>query len=147
MDEGIKHCIFCDIIAGKADAYRIYENEHSLCILDIHPFARGHCLVIPKRHVPWWYELTEKETESVYKLARMVSNKIMQTYQPDFVCLFVRGTRIPHAHIHLVPTYSGDPLDSFFNAVEKFQEATSDLSKLTDREALGEVARNLVITR
>ena len=50
-------CIFCDIIEDKAPCSKIYEDELSLAILDINPFSRGHCLVIPKRHVPWWHEL------------------------------------------------------------------------------------------
>jgi histidine triad (HIT) family protein len=45
-------CVLCDIVAGNAPAYKIYEDELSLCILDIHPYTKGHCLVISKRHVP-----------------------------------------------------------------------------------------------
>jgi len=33
-----KSCVFCDIVAGKAEAYKISEDELSICILDIHPF-------------------------------------------------------------------------------------------------------------
>jgi histidine triad (HIT) family protein len=59
MVEGTgKCCIFCDIIEGKTSSYRIYEDGLSLAILDINPLARGHCLVIPKRHVTWWHELS-----------------------------------------------------------------------------------------
>ena len=39
-------CIFCGIVAGKAEAYRIYEDDLSMGILDINPFTRGHCLVL-----------------------------------------------------------------------------------------------------
>ena len=92
-------CIFCDIIAGKAPAYRIYEDEFSLGILDINPFTQGHCLVIPKRHVPWWHDLTEKETKSFFSVARVISQKIMKAFRPDFVCMYARGRRIPHTHI------------------------------------------------
>ena len=34
MSEDTKGCVFCDIVARKADAYRIYEDPHSLCILE-----------------------------------------------------------------------------------------------------------------
>lgn len=114
-------CVFCDIIAGRAAAYKIHEDERSLCILDINPYTKGHCLVIPKRHVAWWHDLTAQETESLFNVARTVSNKIMEVYRPDFVSLYARGRRIPHTHIFLIPTYSNDMLDKFFNALEKFQ--------------------------
>ncbi|MHC1630730.1 MAG: HIT family protein [Methanotrichaceae archaeon] len=136
-------CIFCDIVEGKAEAYRIYEDNLSLGILDINPFARGHCLIIPKRHVPWWHDLTEAETNSLFSVARVVSQKIMKAFSPDFVCMYARGRRIPHTHIFLVPTYSGDVLDKFFNALETFQESTWDLAQLRDDQNMEETAERL----
>ena len=43
-------CVFCEIVAGRAPAIRIHEDDDYLAILDIRPFTRGHTLVIPKRH-------------------------------------------------------------------------------------------------
>ena len=51
------NCIFCDIVQGRAKAHLIHEDELSLGLLDINPLAEGHCLIIPKRHVPWWHDL------------------------------------------------------------------------------------------
>ena len=136
-------CIFCKIVTGQADAYRIYEDKLSLAILDINPFSRGHCLVIPRRHVPWWHDLTEKEVESLFRVARTVADKIMKAYSPDFVAMYARGRRIPHTHIFLVPTYKGDPLDRFFNALEGFQEAPPALMMLRDKSSMQETAERL----
>jgi histidine triad (HIT) family protein len=137
------NCVFCNILAGKAEAYCIYEDDLSLAILDINPWAEGHCLVIPKRHVPWWHDLTEAETESLFSVAKKVAGKIMAAYRPDFVCMYARGRRIPHTHIFLVPTRKGDPLDRFFNALEGFQEAPPDLARMRERKALEETAELL----
>lgn len=136
-------CVFCDIIAGKANAYKIYEDELSMCILDIHPYTKGHCLVIPKRHVPWWHELTDEENASLFKVAKIVSTKMMEKFKPDFIFLWARGTRIPHTHIFLIPTYNGDGLDMFFKALENFQEAPQMLAKLKDATEMEEAARLL----
>jgi histidine triad (HIT) family protein len=136
-------CIFCDIAAGTAAAHLVDENDLSIAILDIHPYSRGHCLVIPRRHVPWWHELDEPETASLFSLANRVSNKMMKVYQPDFVCLYARGRRIPHTHIFLIPTFSGDVLDRFFNAMEKFQESPQELASLKSAEAMADAAKRL----
>lgn len=136
VESSEESCVFCDIVAGKAEAYRIYEDDLSLCILDTNPYAKGHCLVISKRHVPWWHELTEKETESLFKVSRIVANKIMKAFDPDFVFLYARGRRIPHTHIFLVPTFSGDILDRFFNALERFQESPQELAQLKEKESM-----------
>lgn len=136
-------CTFCRIVAGRAEAYKVYEDELSLAILDINPFSRGHCLVIPRRHVPWWHDLTEKEVESLFVVARTVADKIMKTYSPDFVAMYARGRRIPHTHIFLVPTYKGDPLDRFFNSLEGFQEAPPALMMLREKSSMRETAERL----
>jgi histidine triad (HIT) family protein len=141
--EGKTGCVFCDIVAGKAEAYKIYEDELSICILDIHPYTKGHCLVIAKRHVHWWHELTDEENASLFRVAKVVANRMMDKFHPDFVFLWARGTRIPHTHLFLVPTYSGDVLDQFFNALENFQESPQELARLKEPQAMAEAAKIL----
>ena len=138
-----QRCVFCEIVAGNAPAHRIYEDELSLGILDINPFAEGHSLVIPKRHVPWWHDLTEEETESLFRAARIIAKKLMEAFSPEFVCLYARGRRIPHTHIFLIPTKSGDFLDRIFNNLEKVQESAVELAKLRDPVALAAAALKL----
>ena len=41
-------CIFCQIIEGKAEASRVYEDKICLAFMDIQPVNPGHVLVIPK---------------------------------------------------------------------------------------------------
>lgn len=142
-EDTTKICIFCDIIEGKAPCNKIYEDELSLAILDINPFSRGHCLVIPKSHVPWWHELSLEENASLFRVAKVVAERMMQSLKPDFVCMYARGRRIPHTHIFLVPTFSGDVLDKFFNALELFQESPPGLAALREEDSMKEVAELL----
>jgi len=141
--DGHGKCVFCDIVKGKEQAHRIYEDDLSLGILDTNPLAPGHCLVVSKRHVPWWHDLNEQETESLFRVARVIAQKIMKAFHPDFVCMYARGRRIPHTHIFLVPTFSGDLLDRFFNALERFQESPEDLARLKERSSMEEAANRL----
>jgi histidine triad (HIT) family protein len=136
-------CIFCSIISDKTASYKICEDEQSLCILDVNPFSKGHCLVIPKRHVPWWHDLTEEENASLFRVSKIAAEKMMKTLKPDFVCLYARGRRIPHTHIFLVPTYRGDLLDRFFNALELFQESPEELAALREEKSMSDIAEEL----
>lgn len=133
-------CIFCKIVQCSAPSHKIYEDDLSLCILDVNPFTRGHCLVVPKRHVPWWHELSDEENASLFRVAKIVSERMMQELKPDFVCMYARGRRIAHTHIFLVPTYRGDVLDRFFNALELFQESPPELAALREKKAMEDVA-------
>jgi histidine triad (HIT) family protein len=134
------NCVFCDIVAGKAPAHVIYEDELSMCILDIHPYTKGHCLVISKRHVPWWHDLNEAETDSLFRMCRTMARRMMKVFKPDFVFTYARGKRIPHTHIFLIPTFSGDVLDRFFNALENFQESPEKLARLKKPDRMDEAA-------
>ncbi len=138
-----RKCIFCEIVAGRAKAHKVYEDDLTLCILDINPFTEGHCLIIPKRHVPWWHDLNDLEIESLFKSARTVAKKMLKEYKSDFICMYARGRRIPHTHIFLVPTASGDTLDRFFNALEKFQESPPELVQIRSAVALRRTAKRL----
>ena len=143
VQEPEKNCVFCDIVAEKAPAHIIEQDDLSMCILDIHPYTKGHCLVISKRHVPWWHELTDEENASLFKLSKTVANRMMDKFNPDFVFLYARGRRIPHTHLFLIPTYSGDVLDRFFNALENFQESPQMLAKLKEPATMTEALQLL----
>jgi len=136
-------CVFCRIIQGAAPGYIVGENQRAVAILDIQPYARGHCLVLPRRHVPWWHDLDEAETADLFALARATAQKIMKAFQPEFVSLYARGRRIPHTHIFLVPTNKGEPFDRHFNALEGFQEGARALAGLQAPEALTEALNML----
>lgn len=136
-------CVFCEIVAGRADAHRIDENRHALAILDIQPFAPGHTLVLSRRHVPWWHDLTEEEARDVFALAHRVANRLKETFEPEFVCLYARGRRVPHTHIFLVPSGGGDLLDRTFNELERKQESAEELAALRRADSREEAARKI----
>ena len=53
--------IFSRIIAGEIPSYRIAEDEEHYAFLDINPYQLGHTLVVPKREVDYYYDLTDEE--------------------------------------------------------------------------------------
>jgi len=123
-------CVFCEIIKGTQKGYRIYENKNALVILDINPLAKGHCLAVSRRHIQWWHDLREDEIADLFKACKIAAEKIKKAYKPDFVMMYARGRRIPHVHIFLVPTSKGDTMDRYFNALEGFQESTTELAEM-----------------
>jgi histidine triad (HIT) family protein len=141
------NCVFCEIVAGSAPAHRIAENERSVAILDISPYAPGHTLVLSKRHVPFWHDLTAREAADVFALAHRVARKLKTAFDPEFVCLMARGRRIPHTHVFLVPTAPGDVLDRYFNGLERVQEGSEELAPLREHASREKAARSLRAAR
>ena len=143
MADQAQVCVFCEIVAGRAPAHRVFENDHSLVILDIQPLSRGHCLVLSKRHVEFWHELEPDEIASVFSAAHVVAGRMMARLDPDFVCMYARGRRIPHTHVFLVPSFQGDVLDRVFNAVEGVQESSDGLAALRSASEMEEASGRL----
>jgi histidine triad (HIT) family protein len=143
MPRRSESCIFCEIVAGRSPAHRLAENERALAILDIFPYSPGHTLVLSKRHVPFWHDLTAREAGDVFALAHRVARRLKTAFDPEFVCLMARGRRIPHTHIFLVPTAPGDVLDRYFNGLEKVQEGSEELAPLREHASREKAARSL----
>ena len=92
---------------------KLIETDHVIGILDTLPATEGHCLIIPKRHVTYWNEMTSVETAQVFNTARQVAMRLKKVLKPDYVCMFIRGGRVKHTHVVLFPSYEGDKFTGF----------------------------------
>lgn len=95
--------IFTRIVKGELPCYKVAENENFLAFLDIHPVAKGHTLVIPKKEVDYLFDLDEKTYQDLWLFARRVARALDAAIECKRVGVLVVGTEVPHAHIHLVP--------------------------------------------
>lgn len=98
--------IFSRIVAGEIPSYKVAENEQFYAFLDINPLAKGHTLVIPKREVDYFFDLTDEEIGAMQIFAKKVATAIKKAYPCVKVGQAVLGLEVPHAHIHLVPMQS-----------------------------------------
>ena len=71
-------CIFCKIVNGEMDHWKLYEDEHTLVFLSIDPAVPegGHTLVIPKKHYEFISDMPEEEygylMNTVYKFSKVI---------------------------------------------------------------------------
>jgi histidine triad (HIT) family protein len=105
---GASKCIFCEIVAGRAPAYRVYEDESTIAFLDIFPFTRGHLLVVPKRHGARLTDFGPEDQAAVVRtLERMCRRSERLT--PDYNVALNAGPRagqiVFHLHFHVIPRY------------------------------------------
>ncbi|MEO0073608.1 MAG: HIT domain-containing protein [candidate division WOR-3 bacterium] len=126
-------CPFCDIVAGRARARRVYEDDNTLAFLDIHPVSPGHCLVISKRHVQWFTDIEPEDglAGPFLKACYVVARKVKHALNCRYVTMLIRGTRVPHLHMLIVPTLEEDNLlDKTLNlhhfAQERLKPALSE---------------------
>ena len=105
---GRPHCVFCDIVAGRAPAYVVYEEDSTMAFLDIFPFTRGHLLVVPKRHGA---RLTDLPFEDQMALIRTLDELCRRSERlaPDYNLALNTGAGagqvVFHVHFHIIPRY------------------------------------------
>ena len=92
----------------------VAENDSVYAIQDISPVAKGHMLIIPKRHVIDHFAMSEKEKADADKILLELRDKILGCddsvigFNIGMNCGKVAGQTILHAHIHLIPRREGD---------------------------------------
>ncbi|MCW8843529.1 MAG: HIT family protein [Rhodobacteraceae bacterium] len=98
-------CLFCRIASGALPAHRVYEDDHILAFLDLHPIRAGHVLVIPKTHHVWFEDLPEDLATRITRCAQRLAKRMKALYEVERVAMFYTGIHVPHAHAHVVPMH------------------------------------------
>ena len=95
--------LYSRIINGDIPSYKCAENEKFYAFLDINPIRQGHTLVVPKREVDYFFDLTDEEIGQMQIFAKQVAVAIKKAFPCRKVAQAVIGLEVDHAHIHLVP--------------------------------------------
>lgn len=106
-------CPFCDLLRSGT---LLAESPVAAAFLDAFPVSPGHTLVVPRRHVSGFWDLTGDEATSIMDLAFRVKPELDERFSPDGYNLGVNvgpagGQTVDHAHLHVIPRYRGDSAD------------------------------------
>ncbi len=114
MDDTVplKPCPFCHIDPAQI----IATNALAVAKVDGYPLTRGHCLVIPRRHVASFFDCTPEERAAMMALLDAAKAAIEQQHAPDAYNIGLNdgapaGQTVMHTHLHLIPRYAGDAAD------------------------------------
>jgi histidine triad (HIT) family protein len=103
-------CIFCRIVAGEVPSVKVWEDEKHIAILDIKPYAKGHILVIPKKHSEWVWDMEDKDYAEYMKQVKYLANVLRKSFDTQWVEEIIAGIGVSHSHIHLIPRKREDGL-------------------------------------
>src|SRR5262245_5405002 len=108
-------CVFCLAVAGDdAERLVLHRGSHAIALLNKFPYASGHFMVAPIRHVGEYGELTDDEVLQLHRLASAGMGALAQVYAPQGYNLGWNLGRIAsagvvdHVHQHVVPRWAGD---------------------------------------
>jgi len=119
-----EHCVFCRIAASGPPSVGtgvLWIGRTVLVVLNAYPYASGHLMAIPLRHVGSLADLTDEESSELWAAARLGVAAQEAAYRPEGINLGANlgeaaGAGIPrHLHLHAVPRWQGDT--NFMTAV------------------------------
>ncbi len=105
-----ENCIFCKIARGEIPSMKIWEDENFIAFLDIHPYAKGHLLVIPKEHTEWVWDIKDKDYIEYMEHVKHLANVLRKAFDTEWVEEVIAGIGINHSHVHLLPRKRNDNL-------------------------------------
>ena len=110
MSDPNNPCLFCNPkFSGVA-----HENNLAYASYDTYPVSEQHCLIIPKRHVIDYFELSNEELIACNDLIRIIKKEVLtkdnnvRGFNIGTNAGKVAGQSIMHCHIHLIPRREGD---------------------------------------
>jgi histidine triad (HIT) family protein len=104
-------CIFCKIVRGEIKSRTIMETKDSLAFLDAFPLAKGHTLVIPKKHYAKIQQMPDGDNKDLFDTVHKVMAKVDKMTGATLLAIHNgkdAGQEIPHVHIHLIPRSPDD---------------------------------------
>jgi histidine triad (HIT) family protein len=111
----IAECVFCEIMAGRAHADIVYQDDLTVAFIDPRQHNPGHVLVVPRKHINDIRELDPRSgaalMDTLIKIARAVTvefpNEGMSLWHSIGPAAF---QEVPHMHMHVHPRKLGDGL-------------------------------------
>lgn len=111
-------CVFCGIEAASDDERRsrlvVHTGERAFVMMNRYPFAPGHLLVMPYRHVDSLEKLEPDEHDALFRLVRDASVRLRKAVRAEGLNIgcnlgAVAGAGVAaHLHVHIVPRWGGD---------------------------------------
>ena len=109
-------CVFCEIIAGRAESSLAYEDAHVIAFMDIRPLTPGHVLVVPRVHADCLEALDEELGARLFRVGHRLARALRRSGLPcEGVNLFLADgeaafQEVFHVHLHVLPR---TPRDGF----------------------------------
>ncbi len=135
----MKDCIFCQIVRGEAESWKVYENELVYAFLCIYPATPYHTLIIPKKHYTNVFDTPDEELREIISVIKRLTSyfesklgiknvQIINSSGPE------ARQDVFHTHFHLLPRKIGDGQDvqwtTTVESKEKLDEIKDELKEV-----------------
>jgi histidine triad (HIT) family protein len=116
----------------------VYEDDVTYAFVNPRMSGLGHLLVIPKRHASTLLDLDVTEAQELMRQVHRLSHALMKAFDVSGLNVFqnngvTAGQTVAHYHVHIVPSYPGDPPGRIFNSAETERTPLEERLAIADR--------------
>jgi histidine triad (HIT) family protein len=109
----MNNCLFCKIVNNQIPCHKVYDDENVLAFLDIDPLAKGHIVVIPKKHAENILDLDDENLVNLFLAIKKITQHLKNKLNPDGFNIGINmrkyaGQAVEHLHAHILPRFKGD---------------------------------------
>ena len=133
-------CVFCKIANKVFSSEVVYEDDAALAVLDIHPIAPGHTMILPKVHAENILDLPDAAVGPLFLAVKRVTERLNAAFHPDGFTIGINhgkwaGQAVDHLHIHVIPRWKTDGGKSIHSVVTNPPaESLTDIRKKIIKE-------------
>jgi len=136
-------CVFCDIVADRAEASVVYEDEVALAFMDLFPLSPGHTLVVPKVHVDDLVHCQQELAGHLFKVSALLGPAVVEATQGAGFNVWTAngkaaGQAVFHLHLHVLPRFVWDTFGL------RFPEGCPTAAPRSELEAMAARIKELV---
>ncbi len=127
--------IFTKIIKGEVPCHKIYEDERTIAFLDIHPVQPGMTLVVSKKQVETFLDLSDDDYIAFFATVKRVGQRLKEVFSDKIrVSVQIEGLDVPHVHAKLFAINTGDQF-----------RAKQDTTSEPNHDELAKIAEKIAI--
>ncbi|OON98568.1 MAG: histidine triad (HIT) protein [Epulopiscium sp. Nele67-Bin004] len=125
-------CIFCKIRDNEMPAFKVYEDDLFIVIMDRFPAGKGHVLIIPKEHAENIFEISDEVAKGLYPMAKKFAEVLKEVLGADGINIVQNNglaatQAVFHFHLHVIPRFDGDKVrinqpTTYETTVEEIEE-------------------------
>lgn len=109
-------CILCDKPTEKKDRenYILYRGRYNFIMLNAYPYAPGHLMISPYRHIGNVVDANAREAKEHVELIQLCVSLLTSVVKADNFNIGMNIGRVAgagiegHIHTHVVPRWNGD---------------------------------------
>lgn len=127
--------IFARLLRGEIPSHRIYEDEHTIAIMDVMPQGVGHTLVLPKAPSRNLLDADPETLGALFKTVQKVAKAVRKAFDADGVVVSqfnepAAGQTVFHLHVHIIPRFDGVDLKRHSMEMEKPEVLAANAEKI-----------------